>query len=235
MILKMKRYELHSHTNFSDGKSSIEEMLSKAKELNSAIAITDHFIGDEFGINKILYRNISSLDSFLKRREKFMKNNKKLFDDVDEVIFGIEITRVRPEKIFEIAKNAKRHNFIVLVHGETNSDNVPAGTNTAALNCEYVDVLAHPGHLSEENALKARENKIFIEITAREMHRAENPEIVKICKKFNLETVINTDAHSASELIDYAKAKEVGLKSGLSEDEVKQANENAKKIFKKFI
>ncbi|OQX22058.1 MAG: hypothetical protein BWK75_01715 [Candidatus Altiarchaeales archaeon A3] len=224
----MKRYELHSHTNFSDGKSSIEEMISRANELDSAIAITDHFIGDEFSINKILYRNISSLDSFLKRRNKFSK----IFDDV---IFGIEITRVNPKKIPEIAKNAKKHDFIVLVHGETSGDKVPAGTNTAALNCEYVDILAHPGHLSEENALKAKENKIFIEITAREIHRSENPEIAKICKKFNLEMIIDTDAHSAGELIDYEKARDTGLNAGLSEDEVTRTNENAKKIFKKFI
>ncbi len=224
----MKRYELHSHTNFSDGKSSIEEMISRARELNSAIAITDHFIGDEFGINKILYGNMSSLARFLKRREKFSK----IFDDV---IFGIEITRVNPSKISEIARTAKKRDFIVLVHGETSGDKVPAGTNTAALNCEYVDILAHPGHLSEENALKAKENKIFIEITAREIHKPENPEIAKICKKFNLEMVIDTDAHSAGELIDYEKAKDTGLNAGLSEDDVRQTNENAKKIFKKFI
>jgi len=224
----MKRYELHSHTNFSDGKTSIEEMVNKAYELNSAIAITDHFIGDEFGINKILYRNISSLDSFLKRRDKFSK----IFD---EVVFGIEITRVNPRKIPEMAMAAKKHGFIVLVHGETGGDKVPAGTNTAALNCEYVDILAHPGHLSEEDALRAKQNKIFIEITAREIHRSENPEIAKICKKFNLEMVINTDAHSADELIDYETANNVGLNAGLSEDEVWQANENAKKFFKKFI
>ncbi len=227
----MKRYELHSHTDFSDGKSSIEEMINMAREMNSAIAITDHFIGDEFFINKILHPNMSSLDSFLNRRKKFREK----FKISDDVIFGIEITRINPKRIPEIAKAAKKLDFIVLVHGETSSDKVPAGTNTAALNCEYVDVLAHPGHLSEEEALKAKENKIFIEITARKMHKSENPEIAKICKKFNLEMVIDTDAHSAGELIDYRSAKKTGSDAGLSEDEVWKTNENAKEIFKKYL
>jgi len=47
--------------------------------------------------------------------------------------------------------------------------------------------------------------------------------------------VIDTDAHSAGELIDYEKAKDTGLNAGLSEDDVRQTNENAKKIFRKFI
>lgn len=224
----MKRYELHSHTNFSDGKSCLEDMVNRAIELNSAIAITDHFIGDGFGINKILYPNISSLDNFLKRKEKYSK----IFDDV---VFGIEITRIDPRKIPEIARAAKKNGLIVLVHGETKGDNVPAGTNNAALNSEFVDVLAHPGHLSEENALKAKESKAFIEITTREVHKSENQEIIKICKKFDLEMVIDTDAHSTHELIDYEDALMVGLNAELTEDDVKKANENAKKIFKKFI
>jgi len=223
----IKKYDLHTHTIFSDGESTVEEMIKKAKMLNSAIAITDHFISDEFFINKILYPEISSIEKFVERKKKYMK----IFD---ELIFGIEITRVRPEKIYEIAKNAKKHNLIVLVHGETYADIVPEGTNISAVNCEYVDILAHPGHLSEEEAIKAKENKIFIEISARKTHSSENKEIAKICKKFNLEIVINTDAHSTDELIDYEKAKEIGLNAGLSEEDVYRANENAKKIFERF-
>lgn len=229
----MKRYELHSHTNFSDGKASLEEMIHKARELNSAIAITDHFIGDEFGINR-LYPNISSLENFLNRRKKFLESEiYKQFKD--DVIFGIEITRVKPKKIYEIAKKAKEMNFIVLVHGETISDEVPAGTNKSALECEYVDILAHPGHLSEDDALKAKQNKIFVEITARKIHGLENFEIAKICKKFNVEMVINADAHSVNELIDDEKTKIVGFEAGLNEYEINHANENAYKIFKKFL
>lgn len=224
----MKRYELHSHTNFSDGRASIEEMLNRARELNSAIAITDHFIGDEFFINKILYPNISSLDKFLNHINKSIRKFK-----TDDLIFGIEITRVNPKRIHKIAKAAKEHNLIVIVHGETEIDKVPPGTNTTALDCEYVDILAHPGHLSEEDALKAKENNVFIEINAR--HKSENPKIVRICKKFNLKMVINTDAHSVEELVDYNGAKKIGMDAGLSEDEVLKANENAKEIFKKYL
>lgn len=35
-------YDLHIHSNFSDGKASIREILSKAKELNIGISIADH-------------------------------------------------------------------------------------------------------------------------------------------------------------------------------------------------
>lgn len=35
-------YDLHMHSNFSDGKANVREILKRAKELNIGISITDH-------------------------------------------------------------------------------------------------------------------------------------------------------------------------------------------------
>jgi len=216
--MEIKRFDLHTHTILSDGTSSVDEMAKKAEELNNSIAITDHILN-------------SNLKNFLDAREKYLKI-------YDNIIFGVEITRVNPEKIPEIAKEAKKNLFLVIVHGETPGDiMVPKNTNKAALNCKYVDILAHPGNLTEEDAQKAKENEIYIELGTRSLHTANgsiNKKNAKICRDYGVKMVINTDAHSVDSLISYSKAVKVALDAGLTEQETFETNENARKIFEKY-
>lgn len=216
--MEIKRFDLHTHTKLSDGISSVDEMIEKARELNNSIAVTDH-------ITDLNFRN------FLETREKYLK----IYDDL---IFGVEITHVDPERIPEIAKEAKKNSFLVIVHGETPGDIwVPKGTNKASLNCEYVDILAHPGNVTEEDSLKAKENGIYIELSARSLHSVNgntNRKIAGICRDFGVKMVVNTDSHSVNELLTYSGAMKIAFDSGLSEREGRETNENARKIFEKF-
>lgn len=210
-----KRFELHSHTKFSDGAASIDEMVLKARELNNAIAVTDHILDMNF-------------KNFLKNREIYGK----IYPDV---IFGVEITRVKPEEICKIAKEAYNNSMLVIVHGETPGDFfVPKGTNKAAVECEYVDILAHPGFISEEEARKAKDNEVLIELSARKIHNSSNKKIAKLCKDLGVKMVVNTDSHSPDELITYEDAMKIALDSGLSMQEAWETNENARRIFERF-
>ena len=70
--------------------------------------------------------------------------------------------------------------WIVVVHGETIVEPVEKGTNLAALNSPDVDILAHPGMLSPEEARLAAANHIFLEISARKGHSLTNGHVAKL-------------------------------------------------------
>ena len=55
---------------------------------------------------------------------------------------------------------------LVVVHGETPAEPVRPGTNRAALEAG-VDILAHPGFLTQAEAELAREKGVCLEITSR--------------------------------------------------------------------
>ena len=62
---------------------------------------------------------------------------------------GVEITHVPKEDIDLAAREAKAMGArLVNVHGETVVEPVDPGTNSAAVNSSYVDILAHPGLLT---------------------------------------------------------------------------------------
>lgn len=49
---------------------------------------------------------------------------------------------------------------VIIVHGETLVEPVAPGTNRAALEAD-IDIIAHPGLISEEEACRAKERGIF--------------------------------------------------------------------------
>jgi len=75
-----------------------------------------------------------------------------------KVLPGVEITHIPPALIKNAVSLARRCGAsIVIVHGETLVEPVEKGTNLAALN-EDIDILAHPGLITEEDALLAKKN-----------------------------------------------------------------------------
>ncbi len=87
---------------------------------------------------------------------------KKAIDDINanwniKVVLGAEVTHVPTESIDGVAKKAKDLGAqIVVVHGETLNEPVIEGTNYAAVNSEYVDILGHPGLITYEEAQIAK-------------------------------------------------------------------------------
>ena len=66
---------------------------------------------------------------------------------------GVEITHVPAEVIPEAAEQAKALGAkLVVVHGETIVEPVEPGTNASALSSPHVDILAHPGLLTLDEA-----------------------------------------------------------------------------------
>ena len=204
-----KRIDLHMHSLFSDGELLPSELARRADNLNhEVIAITDH----------VDYSNIEQIPQI-----------QKAIDDINanwdiKVVLGAEVTHVPTESIDDVAKKAKELGAqIVVVHGETLNEPVIEGTNYAALNSEYVDILGHPGLITYEEAQIAKENNIYLEISARSGHCLGNGHVAKIASEIGNKLLVNTDTHSPDNLITFEKSYEIALGAGLSKKEAMRA------------
>jgi len=210
-------YDLHTHSTFSDGVLIPAELIKRAVSAGyKGIAITDHADFSNFEL---------ILENQLKLKREYSKVNLK-------ILIGIEITHVIPEKIDKLAKLAKEKGAdIVIVHGETIVEPVKKGTNKAGLESKYVDILAHPGLITEEEIKLSVKNKKFIEITTRKGHSLTNGHVFKIGKKFGAKFLINNDAHSPGDFVSEELAKKIVLGAGAIEKDFYEMVKNAEKIF----
>ncbi|MGN1362142.1 MAG: histidinol phosphate phosphatase domain-containing protein [Methanobrevibacter sp.] len=215
-----KRIDLHMHSLFSDGELLPSELARRAYVLgHSDIAITDHV--DYYNINDIIHIQ-NAIDD--------INNNWDI-----NVILGVEITHVPPSSIKPLAIRARELGAkIVVVHGETLSEPVVEGTNHAAAMCPEVDIIGHPGLISEEDAILAKENDIALEISCRAGHCLGNGHVADIASQVGNLLIVDTDTHAPEDLVSFDKAYNIALGAGLSEDEAKKSViDNPKYILKK--
>lgn len=197
------------HSLFSDGELLPSELARRAANLNhEVIAITDH----------VDYSNVEQIPQI-----------QKAIDDINanwniKVVLGAEVTHVPTESIDGVAKKAKDLGAqIVVVHGETLNEPVIEGTNYAAVNSEYVDILGHPGLITYEESQIAKENGIYLEISARSGHCLGNGHVANIASEVGNKLLVNTDTHSPDNLITFEKSYEIALGAGLSKKEAMAA------------
>ncbi len=215
-------YDFHTHTLLSDGCSNPIELIRFAYAYGyKCIGITDH-------------GSYSNLERVIESTKKDCELAEKYWDII--AVPGIELTNVPAESIGEMARSAKELGTrMVVVHGETIVEEVEEGTNLAALRSEHVDLLAHPGIMTSEEAELAVKNDIYIEITKRIGHSLTNGRVVEIGRKAGVKFLINSDSHSYPDLYCGEFQKEVALGSGLSSEEYSRIIDNNQKEFLKKI
>ena len=205
-----KRIDLHTHSFFSDGVLLPSEQLRRAVVKGySAIAITDH-------------ADASNMQDLLDRLLRFAREQR---DDFPLVFLpGIELTHVAPRSVAPLAQRAKKLGAaLVVVHGETIVEPVAPGTNAAAVACPEVDVLAHPGMITIEEARAAAANGVCLEITSRGGHSLANGHVACVAREAGAKLVLDTDTHTPSDMIDQEMARLVARAAGLTPEEVKAA------------
>jgi histidinol phosphatase-like PHP family hydrolase len=192
-----KRIEFHAHTILSDGAVLPSELIRRAFVADhEAIAITDHV-------------DFSNVDSVIRATKRAAEG----FSGI-EVLVGAEITHVAPEKIPKLVAKAKALGAqIVIVHGETVAEPVAPGTNKAAAAVSDVNIIAHPGLVSQEDVELANQNGVYLELTARCGHNVANGHVAKIAPNI----LVNTDCHG-TELITNAEAERIARGAGLNEE-----------------
>jgi putative hydrolase len=211
--------DLHTHSIFSDGELIPSELVRRAKVAGyRAIAITDH--GDQSNVDFVIPR--------------IVKVCHKLSDAYDiKVIPGIELTHVPPIYINEMAKEVRGLGArIVLIHGETIVEPVAPGTNLAALLSD-IDILAHPGLITEEEASLAGEKGIFLEITTRRGHSLTNGHVLKKARQCGAKLILNTDTHSPEDIVSRDRAEQIARGAGMTEAEVAEIFKNSAYLAKK--
>lgn len=198
------RADLHTHTLFSDGELVPSELVRRAAVLgHSALAITDHV--DAVNLEYVVSNIVKASD---------------LSNDVIKVIPGVEITHVPPSDIAEVADRALEMGAEwIVVHGETVAEPVAEGTNLAAAENPKINVLAHPGFLSEEAAEAAVKNGVIIEITGRMWHNITNGYVANMARKVGAKMVVNSDTHAPQNLLTEQDAINVALGAGLTSEE----------------
>jgi len=208
--------DLHTHSIFSDGVLIPAELVRRCEALGlDAVAITDH--ADGSNIDWIIPRIVAVAEE-LNRVSRV------------RIVPGIELTHLPPTLIAPMAQRARALGArIVIVHGETIAEPVVPGTNHAAILAD-IDILAHPGLITEEDVEEARKRGVFLEISARKGHSLTNGHVARLARKFGAELVLNSDAHEPGDLITEKWAEKVALGAGLSQEDFLQMMRNSESL-----
>lgn len=199
-------YDFHTHSFLSDGVLSPIELIRRAVVRGySAIAITDHV-----GIGSLsrVIKEVSDDCAFARAYWNIL------------AIPGVELTHIPAKAIAEVAQKAKELGaWLVVVHGEPLAEPVESGTNFAALQSPHVDILAHPGLLTPEQAALAAERNIFIELTTRKGHSATNAHVASVCLQAQAPLLLNSDAHTEGDLLSPVLVTTTLLAAGLGTEQ----------------
>jgi putative hydrolase len=213
--------DLHTHSFFSDGELILSELIRRAEAVGyKAIAITDHV--DASNIDFIVPKIVQAIRKM------------RVYLSI-EALPGAEITHAPPRTIPDLVKEARQLGAkIVVVHGETLVEPVRPGTNRAAIEAG-ADILAHPGLISEEDLLFAKEKGVTLEITSRKGHSLSNGHVAKEALRLGVRLCINTDSHSPSDLITKEFASKILLGSGIENTRLDPIFENSKIIIENAL
>jgi histidinol phosphatase-like PHP family hydrolase len=199
-------YDFHTHTYLSDGVLSPMELIRRAYvQEYKVIAVTDHV-------------GLEDQERVIKTLLEECRRATEAWDIL--ALAGVEITHVPKSLIGEAAQRAKDLGAqIVLVHGETLVEPVEPGSNLAALSSPYVDILAHPGLITEEEASLAAERGIFLEISARRGHSLTNGHVARLGLSHGAKLLLDSDAHEPEDLLTTSLVRRIARGAGLSEEE----------------
>jgi putative hydrolase len=209
--------DLHTHTFLSDGVLAPAELVRRAEEAGyRAIGIADH-------------ADASNLEQVVSAIVRFCHETGRLYRKI-RVIPAVEITHVPPAQIASLVTGARSLGArLVICHGETICEPVYPGTNHAAITAK-VDILAHPGLLTPEEAALAAKNNVYLELTSRYSHGLANGRVARLALEHGARLVLDSDFHAPGDLHTPELRKKIVLGAGLAEKELEQINLNMRQI-----
>jgi histidinol phosphatase-like PHP family hydrolase len=211
--------DLHTHSFFSDGVLVPSELVRRAVMKGyEVIAITDH-------------ADASNLDFIIPRVSAACKDLNKRWKIT--ALPGIELTHIPIESFGELTRRARSLGAVIVVaHGETLVEPVHPGTNRAAIEAG-VDILAHPGLITREEAEMAAKNGVCLEITSRKGHSLSNGHVAMVAGETGARLVIDTDSHEPGDLITDEFARAVLLGASLGSGRINEVLKNSREVAEK--
>ncbi len=211
--------DLHTHSLFSDGALLVSELVRRAEDMGYRfLGITDH--ADRSNLDFIIPRVVRAA-------EEINRHNRI------QAVAGIELTHVPPATIGPLAAEARKLGArLVVVHGETIVEPVLPGTNRAGLEAD-IDILAHPGLLTPEEAALAARRGIFLEISGRKGHAFTNGHVVQVAQDAGASLIVNSDAHEPGDLLSKEMVEKVALGAGIDQTTFQQMLENAENLVRR--
>lgn len=213
--------DLHMHTVFSDGELIPSELVRRAQVAGyKAVGITDH-------------ADLSNYETIIANVGRFARDHGHFFDIT--VLAGVEVTHVPPSLIPEMVGKARDAGAqLVVVHGETVVEPVAPGTNLAAIEAG-VDILAHPGLITDEEVALAAEKGVCLEITTRGGHSYTNGLVAALARKHGARLVIDNDAHAPKDLVGPEMRRAIALGAGMTAEEIRAAERNSWEIVQRLM
>jgi len=212
--------DFHTHSLLSDGVLLISELIRRAEVNNyRAIGITDHV--DFSNVERVVRETLNAC----------LRINK---DSGIVAIPGMEITHVPPAQISELVSLGRRLGIkLIIAHGETLAEPVIPGTNRQAI-LSRVDILAHPGLISDEDLQIAKENGTFLEISSRREHCLTNGHVALKAREYRVPLLVNSDAHSPEELLTPVAWRDLARGAGLDEESWRQIVRDSLRLVRKL-
>ena len=200
-------YDFHTHSFLSDGALAPIELFRRAVVAGyTAMGLSDH-------------SGAGGLERRLREGAADCRLARERWDF--PVYPGVELTHVPASAVAELAALARRSGALyVVVHGETPVEPTEPGTNLAAVSCPNVDLLAHPGLITEEEARLAAENGVFLEVTAKPGHSLGNGHVVEWARQAGARILLGSDTHDPSGLLSPDFARTVLRGAGVKEEEL---------------
>ena len=208
--------DLHTHTFLSDGVLIPSELVQRAKAKGyRALAITDHVDASNV---EILVPQLVQVCERLNEKTSLV------------IVPGVEVTHVPPRDLEAVVASARAAGAqLVVVHGETLVEPVARGTNRQALELD-IDILAHPGLITREEAALAAKRGIHLELSARRGHCLTNGHVARTALEVGASMVLNTDSHAPEDLLTFDQAKRIALGAGLKPRQVERLYTQASRL-----
>lgn len=220
------RSDLHVHSNFSDGKNSIEEMVCGALIRNiSIIAITDHS-------PSLLYKRYSN-DSYFLEQHNSIDQLRKKYGAHMTILKGIEADILPNGDVDLSPALAKKMDIVVAsLHVELDQPREEITCRLIrAIENPYVDIIGHPGgrlfpmaditDLDWERIFRAAAYKqVALEINSHKSHPIFDDEKVRMAVAMGVPIALNSDSHSTVMLDQSRFGISIARRAGLSSDQV---------------
>ena len=220
------RSDLHTHSDWSDGKSSLEEMVCAALIRNlSLIAITDHS-------PHLMQPRYTDSAYFFKQHEQIDELNEKYHHQI-AILKGVEVD-ILPDGSLDLPVEVLRTMDIVVASLHVELDQ-PRSVITErlirAIENPFVDIIGHPGgrlfpmhdiaDLDWDRVYRAAAfNQVALEINSHKAHPIFDDQKVRAAVGAGVSICLNSDAHATSKLDQSIFGINIARRAGLSKSQV---------------